>query len=879
MSRPEESSRYIASWVRGACHRAPWVVLALLLATLASLYYAISHLRIDTSREKMISPELGFRRDFERYREEFPQFVDNFVLVVDGETPERARAEALRVAQRLASRPELFGNIHVPRADEFLERHSLLFLDVDELKDLSDRLADIQPFLGKLSHDRSLRGLFSMLESAFEEKEKGSDVDLARLLTRMDGALEATLAGTAHRLSWQELMSDRDPTPDDRRQYVFVQPLCDYDSLFPVAQALDEVHEIRAELGLDGKGGARLRVTGGIALAHEELQTVARGAEWIVLLVLVMVGVVLFVGLRSARLVAATLITLVAGLSLTALFATTVVGRLNMISVVFAALYLGLGVDYAIHLCLRYQERVRAGHQPGLALQTAATDIGGSLVLCALTTALGFFAFVPTAYAGISELGLIAGTGMFISLGVTMTAMPALLTLMPLSPAGVTRPGGRSLVSDRMLELPTARRRPVVAASAALGLATIPALFGVRFDSNALHLRDPESESVRTFTDLLRTSTTPPWSITVVARDRAEARSLAKGLAGKAEIDKVVSLDSFVPERQKEKLAVLADIALLMGPDLGTASGETRPGLPEQVAAVRALSARLARYLASEAGRGNLPAARFKRGIDALLATLAAGSDQTRRALLGRLESALLDTLPVNLARLEKALETEGIGPSDLPPRLSGRWTGQSGTYRLEVFPRNVLGDDQAALERFVAATKEVAPLATGSPVLMLESSRAIVGAFRQALLLAMGAASLVLLGLLRDIVDVLLVLAPLLLAGLLTGATLALIDLPFNFANVIALPLLLGIGVDSGIHMVHRARSERSRNPLRTSSARGVVFSALTTTVSFGSLAASPHRGTASMGLLLTIGMAFVLVCTLVVLPALLAMSGRSRP
>ena len=176
-------------------------------------------------------------------------------------------------------------------------------------------------------------------------------------------------------------------------------------------------------------------------------------------------------------------------------------------------------------------------------------------------------------------------------------------------------------------------------------------------------------------------------------------------------------------------------------------------------------------------------------------------------------------------------------------------------------------------MDRFVAAVRKVAPDAIGFPVIYLEAGDAVVKSFQQALVLAIIAVTILLLVLLRPKSDTLFVLLPLLLAGGLTGAASVVLGVPFNFANVIALPLLLGIGVDSGIHMVHRMRAAPPASGLilETSTARAVLYSSLTTMCSFGNLAVSPHRGMASMGALLTVGIAFTLLCTLVVLPALM--------
>ena len=857
-----KQGRRFAALVDLVCGRPLWVVATAIALAAWSLLFAASHLSIDSNREGMIDPRLDFRRDFASYQKAFPQFRDNLLLVIDAATPEGARTAALQVAARLRDQPDLFRHVRVPRAEPFLERNALLYLSADELEQLTDRLAAIQPFLGRLARDRSLRGLFSMLDSALEARESGTKVELDRVLTRVSDALAAVLAKRSYRVSWQELMRDRPLEPDDRRQLVLVQPQRDYGSLLPATRALARLDELRRELHLES-GPTRLAITGGLALAHEEMLAVMSGAEWIGLLVAVLVGSVLVIGLRSWRLVCASLFTLVVGLAWTAGFAAIAIGHLNLISIIFAALYLGLGVDYAIHYCLKTQELIDEGSVVRAALVGAAADIGGSLALCALTTAFGFYAFVPTAYAGISELGIISGTSMFLSLIATLTVLPAVLAL--LRPRRRTRVRRRQRHLQGLLDLPVTRPRSVLAVALLVGVATLPLLSRVYFDPDPLNLRDPQSESVRTFRELLRTSKTPPWSVAMLATDEPAGRTLVRELQEDTAIGKVIWLNSFVPKDQDAKLELLADLALMMGPDLGAGAQEAPPTLANELAAARTLGDRLQRVAADPA------VSRLSGLLSRFLAS--ASPDSVRR-----LETALLATLPENLARLREGLATEGVRREDLPKSLRTSWIGIHGSYRVEAFPAERLGEDLPPLRRFVTAVHRIAPHATGTPVHMVESARVIVGAFQQAMLFAMLAALIVLLAALRRVRATLLVFAPLVLASLVTAAALVLAHSPFNFANVIALPLLLGVGVDSAIHIVLRAQSSGPVNPLHTSSARGVLFSTLTTICSFGALALSPHRGTASMGVLLTLGIIAVLACTLIVLPALLAVTPRTR-
>ncbi len=682
--------RFLAAWVRGCARAWPLVLLVAALLCAGSLVASKHRLGINSNFDEMLDPDLPFRRAQEAFIEAFPQYEANLVLVVDADTPEDARAAATSFAAALAERPELFRYVHVPMAEPFLEGHAFYYLDEEELDDLALRLAEIQPFLGRLTRDPSLRGLFDMLGYALDEQAKGGEFDATPLLKRLRAAIDGVVRGEPTRLSWQELMQDEDETPSvaDRRQIVLAQAVRDYGAFQPAGGALAAAREIFAALPRDGH--ARLRITGGLAMEHEELTTVRQGAEWIGLLTMVLVGLVLAVGLRSVRLVVTSLVALVVGLLLTTAFAALAVGHLNPISVAFGVLYIGLGVDYAIHLTLRYREGIEAGRSHLDALGDAAGDVGSSLVLCTLTTAIGFYAFVPTAYRGVSELGLISGTGMFIGLFVSLTVLPALLSVVPYRRPPRTQLIRHGLLFRLLTDLPVRHRSLVLAVCtclAVLGLALLPF---VHFDLNPLNLRDPQTESVATFRDLLATSDVPPWSITLLAEDEPGADALAGALAGVPSVDKVIRLESYVPQDQEPKAIQLEDLALTLGGGFRLSSRVPPPSVVEAWEALRTMRADLERYRQSPAGLDDDTAAALDAALGDLDAHLATHDAATT---FDALETSLLATLPVNLARLDEAVGAAPFGVEDLPADLQARWRAPDGRRRVEVFPRDSVED------------------------------------------------------------------------------------------------------------------------------------------------------------------------------------------
>ena len=428
-------ARVPAAWIAASRRRPRLVLAAATVLALASVLHARGNLGLDTDTAGMISADPEWRQTWIEFKEAFPQLVDTLLIVVDGETPDLADRASRDLAAALEAERVLVEWAMRPDALPFFERNALLYLTPGELDALSSRLAEVQPFLGTLAAEPDLAGFAKLLERA--SAASGPDrsrVDLAPALDAIADAADAERDGRFFEVSWRNLLAgDAGPEPETRR-FVAVKPRLDYRELLPAGSVIERVRSLAHALGLTAGNGVQVRVTGGPALEHEELESVTQGAGIAGVVALAMVSVVLIAGLGSWRLVLATLGTLLVGLACTAGFATAAIGSLNLISVAFAVLYIGLGVDYAIHLSLRYRELVRRGAAHGEALDTAAGDTGASLVLCAVTTGLAFYAFVPTEFAGVSELGIISGTGMFVSLAATLTVLPAILTLMPLPP-------------------------------------------------------------------------------------------------------------------------------------------------------------------------------------------------------------------------------------------------------------------------------------------------------------------------------------------------------------------------------------------------------------------------------------------------------------
>jgi hopanoid biosynthesis associated RND transporter like protein HpnN len=881
------TARLLAAWVNLA-RRGRWAVLLLcLLLTALAVWAAATRLGVSTDTSAMLDPELAFQRQDRALKEAFPQLGGELVVVVEAVTAAQADRATARLTEALRARDDLFAQVSDVAGAPFFRRNGLLYLSVDDLYALSDRLAAAQPVLGALAGDPSLRGLAAMMESTADAVETGAAGDLAEalapLLGRMAEVGRAALdrPEAPVRLDWRALLHPNGAEDADgvARHLLLAKPRRDFAALSPAGDAMRAIRQTALTLGLTPEAGVTVRLTGAAAMETEELRSVQTGMDMAGALTLAAVLTLLVVGLRSGRLILATVLTLAVGLAWTAGLAALAVGTLNMISVAFAVLFIGLSVDFGIHFALRYKEARDGGADGDMALDQAARGVGPALVLCAVAAAIAFLSFLPTDYLGLAELGLISGLGMAVALVANLTLLPALLALMPPGAArtartGRTGGGGLGRLSARAEALLRRHARVVAFGALGVGLVGAVAASGVRFDFDPLNLRDPDTESVATLFDLLDDPRISPYAIDILAPDLAAAESVAARVAALPEVARATTARDLVPADQDEKLAVIGDMALFLGPALA-ASPRPAPDAAARAEARARLMAALDRLAAlpksgDESGdETRAQAARLRAVLD----------DADDTADLARLAEALTADLPALLDRLRHSLEAGPVALDDLPEALRGLYLTPDGRARVEVVPA-IDPRDPNELARFVDAVRALEPSAAGSPVLIRESGRVVLQAFAEAGALALLGIVALLALTLRRLRDILLVFAPLSLAAVLTMAVSALAGLAFNFANLIVLPLLFGLGVASAIHLVQRERGAGDvAEAMASSTPRAVVLSALTTIGSFGSIAASSHPGTASMGVLLTLAIGLAMVCTLVLLPALLALWPSRRP
>ncbi len=839
------------------------VITVYLFLAACSLVLALNSVTFDTDPGKMISPDLPFRKDFIAFKSAFPMFDNTFLLIVEADNSKDAEKAGQSLVQSLRKKPELFHEVFAPELDDFLQRNGFLFLPVKQLKGMTKEILCIRPLINMIAAQPDLPGFANLIGSAvsFVKPDAGPE-NLIQFVNLTDKTMQAWVKNQSLPLDWSEIVAG-DTGPKPVRFSITVKPVIDFSLLDPAAAPLAEVNRIINDLKAAGNGKVKILLTGEAALNSQELSSIMKGTFRAGIVSLILVGLIIWFGMPRTYLVIPALILLLLGFPLNFGFAALTIGSLNMISVVFVVLFIGLGVDYAVHITLRYWEKRVSGQGRLSAIIAAAEDTGPALALCTLTTSLAFLTFSFTDFVGMAQLGIIAGGGIIVAFIASITLVPAVLARIPEKVFSIKA----KKFSGLRRGIPAWRKirffLTVVTLCAALtALFFIP---DVHFDGDPIHLKDQASSTVIAYKNVMRHEPGEVNAAQVISPDADTAKTTARRLEELDVVHSVRWLGSFIPDHQEEKVRHLHQ---LKGMIAGTVNFQGDVSEEAGKAAFVKLEKRLKDLEHSFYG-----SATFHTAVDNLRATL---SQVNRKAGTGTplasLEHDLFMLLPNLLQQLASMSDVPPISFLNMDSRITRTYVSNNNSWRLEVIPEKDLAR-KGDLRTFVSSVRSIAPRATGAPVEIIGAADVVSSAMGKATIMAMLFVLVILALVLRSIKDIILVVLPLVLAGLLLLGCTVLFNVPFNFANVIVLPLLLGLGIDSAIHYVLRTKEEHGRrNIMATTTPRAIIISSLTTIGSFGTLWLSPHKGISSMGELLVISLCITLWCMLVVLPQLIA-------
>jgi hopanoid biosynthesis associated RND transporter like protein HpnN len=859
LERKEVLTSIVVSIVKTCTRFATLTLLVGLALAIGAVYYTTQHFVINTDINTLISDKLDWRQRDVQFDKAFDR--DSTILaVVEAPTPELTNSAAAALEAKLKDDKTNFMSMQPLGSGEFFEKNGLLFLPTQQVAEFAGQFEKAAPLIEIMAGDPSIRGLTGALETGLAGVKRG-EVKLdntARPFNLIAKTVEDVLNKGTAIFSWRELTSDKPLSDSEKRAFIEFKPVIDYSALEPGKDATDAIRKAAAAVDFPGKYQARVRLTGPIPIANEEYSTVQEGAIVNGIGTVVVVLIILWLALHSGKIIFAVFLNLFVGLSITTAAGLLMVGSFNLLSVAFAVLFVGLGVDFGIQFSVRYRSERFKNDNLVEALEEAARRVAIPLSLAAMATAAGFLCFLPTDYKGISELGEIAGAGMLIAFLSSITVLPAILKLI--NPPGESEPVGYAFLApvDRFLE---DHRVAIVGGTLAIAIAGLPLLYFMKFDFNPMNLRNPKAESIATFLDLRKDPNTGANAINVLTHSEEDAKKIEAKLEKLPEVLRVQSLDSFVPEDQPAKLKLIAQAAKVLNPALNPDSIDAAPSDQENIDSLKSSVESLRRT----AGDGTGPGAVASKRLADALEKLAKSNEATRN----KAQAIFVDPLKIVLEQLKNAMQAGPVTLQTLPEVLLRAWKAKDGLMRVEVLPKGDPNDNDN-LRRFASAVLAAEPTAIGGPVSIFKSGDTVVSAFIHAGIYALLVIGFLLWITLKRFTDVLMTLVPLLVAGAVTMEICVLIGLPLNFANIVALPLLLGIGVAFKIYYIVAWRSGRT-NLLQSSLTRAIFFSALTTATAFGSLWLSSHPGTSSMGKLLALSLLTTLAAVLLFQPALM--------
>ena len=838
-----------ALWWRWVSSRGSIIIGVTVASALLALAIFLKWGSLNSDLGQLIRPsdELKWYQANEAFKRDFPQLQQTAIVVLRG----LDAAEVSRATQSMRDRLNAeadFASVFAPTVDPYIKEHRLHFLSKDQLAAWQRGADYTYGAVLRLADETSLEN-FAFTLTDFVSANPGQPLPIA-----LDTFLDV-VAGTPD-ASFSTFYPLVDPNQAEYLEFIVVQGTQNLDQPLPNAQIVAQLEAISALI--TRAFNVDVAITGEVALANEEIGAALTGIEIAGALSVVIIALILGVGLRSLRVIGIIFAKLLLGSCLTLGAATILVGSFNTLSMLFVVMFFGLGIDFSLHFILR---AMADGFVDEQGLKSTFKDTAPALGLCTLTSAIAFLAFVPTDYLGLGELGLISAAGMLIALLLTLLFVPAaylkwhdhyaskrtsfsVQRRLRLTPLGVRLLGCLFLVGSPL----------------ALAIA-----LDTQFNYNVLSMRNPDSPAMRALVDLQASGYETDYSIQLTASNEQAASAL------KARLEKLPSVKAvnlpldFAPAHDIDKDRILEELAQKYA--------EIEPLSPE-VSNERTLAesySMISEYI--DFARTRLTETEAE-SLDRLANALPKYFKDP--SLKAETEQAWHATFIRSQVALNQMLTAPAPTLASLPDRFRSRFITAAGEHLVTVQPSHSLTSrDQT--DQFVADVRSIDPMAAGRTMVEWGIGEVVIEAFFQAILTTLIAVIVLLILYFKRLTPVVLVLLPIGLTILYTLAIAEWLGLSLNMANILVVPLIIGLGVDTGIHIIHRY-DQSGPSYAVAATHKAVVLSGLTTCGTFFSLSFSPHGGAASIGLLLTIAIGSLLAISLTVLPLLSRRFGLSH-
>ncbi len=883
----------------------PRRVLAIaVLVFVFSVVLTVSRLDFKTSRNDLVKSSDPAVERFKEISDDFGRLT-NVIVVVEGNDLERMKQFATLLAARLKSEPKFFRNILYRLDTSTLEGKKLLFLSVKDLTALKKKLNDYGELIEELAFEPSVTTILnyvnqkiseatvSHLVSGFLGSDKESKnnapkdpVDLSflrSLLTEMRLSLGDnyrfhspwdTFFKSSKKFSHDGfLVSD-----DERFLYITLEALSQKKSFTKKQESIKRLRQHIRDLRNGSFSDLQVGVTGGVALATDEMTQAMRDTKIATVVALIGIALLFIAVFRQVYNPLLVMVTLIISIGWTFGWLTLTVGSLNILSVTFAPILLGLGVDFGIHLIARYTEERDRGCECIDALHKSVYVTGKGVFLGALTTSLAFFALILARFRGIQELGFIAGSGVILSLIATFTVFPALLSMVERC---VTNPVSRKLHIN--LDVPFAKKilthyKFIEIACVVITLISLLFISRVYFDYNLLKLQAKGTESVVWEEKIIGESGRSSWFAVTTADNLNELRIKHERFENLPSVRKVDSLADLIPrlEDQKQRIKLVRSLAPLL-PELDLKNLQPEPvNIGDIVDVLERIKFKLrsdTKWDPQKKPDEQEIASTRKALLDVLSALKHLSNLSEAEQKIANFEEKLFYDFKDKFTLLKNNVNPSGpIVESDIPPQLLARFKGKSGEYLIQVYSKKNIWEKEN-METFVKQLKSVDPMVTGSPVVGYIAIKAMQSGYLEGSIYAFFVIFIVIIASFRNFLFSFYAMVPLIFTVLWTLGFMGLVRIPFNLANLIAMPLVLGIVVDDGIHIVHRylEKNKKIEETIEGGMLRAISLTSWSTMIGFGSLMLAKHYGIFTLGVLVTISVGIAWGLSLFGLPAIL--------
>jgi len=867
-------------WLTELVLRYPLATLILGLV-LAAIAMGASHrwMGFRTNRLDLLNPKSEFNRRWIEYVREFGDQED-VVVVVEGAGRRQVVPVRDALAEQIAQNPQLFHSVLWRIDPSRLRAKGLYYLSGGELERVEEFLELAERVVPTGWHwlNLGLLGRALCLERA-EAKDAGSAVAAEEQLVRFAQSLQTAL-DNGYLSLWPEFGSGTAPADlGDAQQLLssggriglVILKLVQRDAQGQFVHGAQAVAALRQMIAQTQRQHPEVRIglTGLPVIEHDEMKSSETSMTQVSLISLVGVSLLFVAGFGGWRHPLLAMISLTVGTAWAMGYITLAIGHLNILSSAFAVILIGQGIDFSMYYVAKYLElRKRIASTRQALVQTIAT-VGPGVATGAITTAVAFFMAGLTEFTGVAELGIIAGGGILLCWIAGMTLLPAMIHLADTHfPSGhVPQPVDVRSWLDPLL------RRPgrLLAACCAITVVLAYGLGRLNYDYNLLHLQARGLESVELEQKLLRHTDYNASFALSIASDPSELLARKQrflALPCVKRVEEIVSLFPSEVESKRPQVEALHRRLEALLPFV-TSGGPPPIPAPHPDELIRVL------LQAQQAMAGSPRFAEFQDLAHRAMATLQRLAPAECQARLAAFQQRLGAELLGRLAGLHAVSNPQPPNLADLPASLVSRFVSPGGRHLMKVY---CAGDvwDIDTMKQFVAAVRSVDPNATGNPLQIYEASNQMRRSYEEAALYALLIIVPVVFLDFRSVGYTLLALLPLGVGMLQMFGLMGLLEIPLNPANMIVLPLILGIGIDAGVHVVHDYRAQRGPYRVSPSTASAVVINSLTNMAGFGSLMFASHRGLQSLGRVLTLGLTCCLFTALVMLPAMLSLRSR---